>query len=187
MSPRLTRALIVVGALLVLASVDYSIWGKERVIRGGETIYLELAPIDPRSLMQGDYMALRFRLADRIAEWREAEGRARVRTAPLVVDDRGVATLAEGGGGAVTGRGDEVAAGSGGEAGGATRSAGDPGSPRIAFRIRGGRVWLGTDAYFFEEGTADRYATARYGEFRVDPSSGEAVLVGLLDAGLNRL
>lgn len=160
MSRGRTRLLILVGALLVLGSVDYSIWGKERVIRGGETVYLELAPVDPRSLMQGDYMALRFRLAGRIEEWREAEGRQRLRTAPLTLDDRGVATLSEA----------EAA-----------------GSLRIAFRIRGGRVWLGTNAYFFAEGTADRYEAARYGEFRVDPSTGEAVLVGLRDAELNAL
>lgn len=158
MNPRLTRAVTLFGLLLVLGSVDYAIYGKERVKRTGETIYLELAPVDPRSLMQGDYMALRFRLAERIEAWREAEGRSRLRTAPLAVDDRGVATLAPG-----------------------------AGTLEIAFRIRGGQVWLGTNAYFFEEGTADRYAGARYGEFRVDPSTGEAVLVGLRDESLNPL
>lgn len=159
MSSRLARALIVLGAVLVLGAVNASIYGKERVIRGGETIYLELAPVDPRSLMQGDYMALRFRLADRIQLWREAEGRGELRTAPLSVDDRGVATLSED----------------------------DGGTLEIAFRMRGGRVWLGTNAYFFEEGTAARYSGARYGEFRVDPSSGEAVLVGLRDEELDPL
>ena len=158
MSIRLTRALIAIGALLVLGSVGWEIYGKERVIRGGETVYLELAPVDPRSLMQGDYMALRFRLAEEIESWRAAAGRERLRTAPLSLDDRGVATLAAG-----------------------------AGSLEIAFRIRGGRVWLGTNAYFFTEGTADRYATARYGEFRIDPATGEAVLVALRDAELNAL
>lgn len=160
MSPRITRGLTVVGALLVLGSVNLSIQGKERVIREGETVYLELAPVDPRSLMQGDYMALRFHLAEEIEAWREAPGRADVRTAPLVLDNRGVATLA------VDDAGDRL---------------------RIAFRIRNGRVWLGTNAYFFAEGTGARYESARYGEFRVDPSSGEAALVGLRDAELNRL
>lgn len=158
MSPRAVRALTLFGLLLVLGSVDASIWGKERIIRGGETIFLELAPVDPRSLMQGDYMALRFRLADRIQEWRATAGGARLRAAPLEVDERGVATLASG-------------------------------APdlEIAFRIRRGQVWLGTNAYFFEEGTADRYAGARYGEFRIDRASGDAVLVGLRDAELDPL
>lgn len=158
MSPRAVRALTLFGLLLVLGSVDASIWGKERIIRGGETIFLELAPVDPRSLMQGDYMALRFRLADRIQEWRATAGGARLRAAPLEVDERGVATLASG-------------------------------APdlEIAFRIRRGQVWLGTNAYFFEEGTAERYREARYGEFRIDRASGDAVLVGLRDAELDPL
>ena len=158
MSPRLTRALIVIGTLLVLGSVDWEIYSKERVIRGGETIYLQLAPVDPRSLMQGDYMALRFRLADDVAAWRAVGARERLRTAPLSLDDRRIATLGDG-----------------------------SGAPQIAFRIRGGSVWLGTNAYFFTEGTGDRYTMARYGEFRIDPSTGEAVLVGLRDADLNAL
>ena len=33
---------------------------KEAAIRNGVTMYFELAPRDPRSLMQGDYMALRY-------------------------------------------------------------------------------------------------------------------------------
>ncbi|MET0346848.1 MAG: GDYXXLXY domain-containing protein [Casimicrobiaceae bacterium] len=42
---------------------------------------------------------------------------------------------------------------------------------------------LGTNAFFFEEGTGDRYAGARYGEFRVAPD-GEAILTGLRDGAL---
>jgi uncharacterized membrane-anchored protein len=158
MSVRLTRALIAIGALIVLGSVGWEIYGKERVIRGGETIYLELAPVDPRSLMQGDYMALGFRLADEVAAWRAVGPRGRLRTAPLQLDECRVATLAEGGS-----------------------------TLQIAFRIRGGSVWLGTNAYFFAEGTGDRYTLARYGEFRIDPATGEAVLVGLRDAELEAL
>jgi len=37
------------------------------------------------------------------------------------------------------------------------------------------------------QGTAERYAGARYGEFRLDSDSGEAVLVGLRDANLRAL
>ena len=42
------------------------------------------------------------------------------------------------------------------------------------------------DAFFFEEGQMERYEAARYGELRVD-DHGDAVLVGLRDAELNRL
>lgn len=158
MSRLATRGVALLGLVLVLAAVDHAIYGKELIVRNGQTIYLELAPVDPRSLMQGDYMALRFRLADQIETWREADERARARTAPLRIDERRVATLDAG-----------------------------SGSLEIAFRVRGGRVWLGTNAYFFAEGTGERYAEARFGEFRIAPSSGEAVLVALRDRELNPL
>jgi len=158
MTAFLTRALAVAGAGLVLATVNYSIAGKESVIRSGETIYLALAPVDPRSLMQGDYMALRFRLAEDIEVARTRGLPQNARSAPLHIDERRVATLTN-----------------------------DVGQTQIAFKIRGGRVWLGTNAYFFAEGSAERYARARFGMFRLRGEDGEAVLVGLADESLNEL
>jgi uncharacterized membrane-anchored protein len=146
MSVAKLRVAIVAAVVLVLGAVNWSIFAKERIKTAGQRVLLELAPIDPRSLMQGDYMALRFALAGRIRS--EVSG-----SVPLHIDDKGVARLAE-----------------------------DPrpDSLRIRYRIRHGQVWLGTNAYFFEEGTANRYAGARYGEFRVDRDTGEAILVGMV-------
>jgi uncharacterized membrane-anchored protein len=153
MKAALTRTLIVVGALVVLVAVNGSILAKERIKARGERIYLELGAIDPRSLMQGDYMALHFRITDAMSA--DASGSAALR-----VDARGVATL-------------------------------DPAptaaSPRIRYRIRNGAIWLGTNAWFFAEDSGEQYATARYGEFRLDRDSGEAVLVGLADEDLRSL
>ena len=153
MSVRISRNLLVLAVVLVLGAVNWSIFAKERIKSNGERIYLALAPVDPRSLMQGDYMALRFAIADGIDT--KASG-----SAPLLVGPNGVATLDP----------NPKAAGL-----------------RIRYRVRNGSVWLGTNAYFFEEGTANRYTGARYGEFRIDRSSGEAVLVGLADQSLNPL
>jgi uncharacterized membrane-anchored protein len=145
MSATVVRRLLIVALVLVLGAVNWSIVAKERIKTNGERIFLALAPVDPRSLMQGDYMALRFELADRIDA--KASGRA-----PLLVDAHGIATLNP-----------------------------DPNADglRIRYRVRNGQVWLGTNAYFFEEGTAEKYTGARFGEFRIDRDSGEAVLVGL--------
>lgn len=160
MNRRLVRALIALGALAVLGAVNLSIVGKERIRRGGEPVYLELAPVDPRSLMQGDYMALRFAITRDLE--RPAGGtpprEGETRLAPVTLDARRVAHVAVGISGAPT--------------------------LQLRYRLRGGQVWLGTNAYFFEEGTAERFNGARYGEFRVDRASGEAVLVGLRDAAL---
>jgi uncharacterized membrane-anchored protein len=153
MNTSFTRWLLVAGAVLVMAAVNWSILAKERIKTNGERIYLVLAPVDPRSLMQGDYMALRFDIADRIDA--KVSGRA-----PLLLDPQGVATLNP----------DPDAAGL-----------------RIRYRVRNGRVWLGTNAYFFEEGTAQRFERARFGEFRIDRESGEAELVGLRDEQLQEM
>lgn len=153
MSTMQTRALLVFAVVLVLGAVNWSIVAKERIKTQGERIYLALAPVDPRSLMQGDYMALRFELANNISA--KAEG-----SAPLFVDVRGIATL---------------------------NPSPATAKMRIRYRVRNGQVWLGTNAYFFEEGSAERYQRARYGEFRIDRDSGEAVLVGLADENLKNL
>ena len=58
--------LILLCAVLILAVVNFGIWQNEKLIKNGEIVLLELAPLDPRSLMQGDYMALHFAMADAI-------------------------------------------------------------------------------------------------------------------------
>ncbi len=152
MRQRWTRIVVIAATLLVLIAVNGSILAKERIRSTGERIFLALAPVDPRSLMQGDYMALRFAIASQI----EDKGIGSGGKASVLVDERGVATL----------------------------SADGRGTLHLRYRLRGSQVWLGTNAYFFEEGSAKRYERARFGEFRVDRDTGEAVLVGLRDAAL---
>jgi len=153
-SRRIVRTLIVLGALLVFGSVNYSIFAKEYIKSHGEVIYLQLAPVDPRSLMQGDYMALRFSIAIQFRRNMLAE------RIPLQLDQFRIARLAESSSAA---------------------------SLSMRYRVRNGEIWLGTNAYFFEEGTAERFAGAKFGKFRIDPRTGEAVLVALCDAQLHEL
>jgi uncharacterized membrane-anchored protein len=153
MTRTLSRRLTVLALVLVLGAVNWSILAKERIKAHGERIFLALAPVDPRSLMQGDYMALRFEIAQRIVATESG-------SAPLIVDTNGVATL---------------------------DPSPKPGGLRIRYRLRNGQIWLGTNAYFFEEGTADQYSRARYGEFRIDRATGEAVLIGLADEKMGTL
>ena len=166
MNTKPIRGLIALGALLVLGAVNFAIVAKERIRRDGETVYLDLAPVDPRSLMQGDYMALRFALAQQLAQQLERDDAPRrdgeTRVARVTLDAQRVGRLA-------------------------STEAGSSAGVRLRYRIRGGQVWLGTNAFFFEEGSAERFNGARYGEFRVDRESGEAVLVGLRDAALKPL
>jgi len=45
---------------LICAALVYSVYQKEMILKNGKTVYMALRPTDPRSLMQGDYMALRY-------------------------------------------------------------------------------------------------------------------------------
>lgn len=80
--PRL-MALSLVAILLV---VNGGIWQKENLISNGRPVYIALAPVDPRSLMQGDYMRLNFARPALRSEARRIQVVAKI-------DARGVAVL----------------------------------------------------------------------------------------------
>ena len=157
------KAIVVAAGVLILALVDWSIAARESLLRGGRVVLLELAPVDPRSLMQGDYMALRFRIGNDALRPGGAALPADGRLIVTVADD-GVATFARFDDGAAPG----------------------PTEARLRYRIREGQMKLATNAFFFEEGRGKDYAAARYGEFRV-AADGDAILTGLRDAKRARL
>ena len=159
------KAIVLIAGLLILVGVTASISRKEMLLVTGRVVYLELAPVDPRSLMQGDYMALRFKAAN------DAFG-LRTDQQPASSDGRVVLSLDERGVG--------------------TFKRIDTGIPLAAnevamqYRIREQKPKFATNAYFFQEGHAQDYAKARYGEFRV-ADSGECILTGLRDENLVEL
>jgi uncharacterized membrane-anchored protein len=152
----LRRVTVLVGLVLILAFFNWSVAKKEAVLRDGQTLLIELAPVDPRSLIQGDYMRLEYRLAEHADRSWARDGRMVVR-----LDDRGVAEFVRAHDGRALG----------------------PDELLLQYRRRSGRVRVGSDAFFFQEGHAERYAGAKYGELRVDGSGG-SVLVGLRDEAL---
>jgi uncharacterized membrane-anchored protein len=159
----LPAVLVLVTVGLSLAVVNVGIARKEAVIAEGRTVLVELAPVDPRSLMQGDYMRLNFRLPAVPVEPGPGDLPPHV---VMQLDERGVATPLR-----IELAGEEAPVLS-------------PSDVRIALVPKDGRWVLVTDAWFFKEGHAERFATAKYGEFRVT-ADGEALLVGLRDARLS--
>lgn len=163
-TPRWASAGIAFTALAVLAVANIGIWQKENLIAHGQPVFVELAPADPRSLMQGDFMRLNFSLPGDVGAMSdEIVSAAR----PHVVarrDERGIATV--------------------------LRLHTD--APLAANELlielapKDGRWILVSDAWFFKEGEASRWEKAKYGEFRVEPS-GRALLVGLRGAKLEAL
>lgn len=167
-SVRRFRWVVLLTTLAVLVVVNSAIWQKERHIAQGEVVYLELAPVDPRSLIQGDYMALNFALANRLQS--ELYQRGETPSASMNGD--------------VVVRVDSARV--------AYFQRIDDGTPleaderRLQFRLRHGQVRLATNAFFFQEGHAERYEAAHYGEFRVN-KEGELLLTALYDDTFQRL
>lgn len=154
--------------LLILLAVNWTIFAREKLLTEGRIVLLELAPVDPRSLMQGDYMALRFQVATDAfpnvnLNWRRGfmvEQKSDVPTDGhllLNVDEHGV------------GHFQKIAQ---------TAEKVQSNQVLMRYRIRSNQVKFGTNAYFFEEGQADSYAKAKYGAFRVAPN-GDMILTAL--------
>lgn len=157
---RADRMGIVAAWLLVVAVAVYAVCGHERTLRDGQLVLLELAPVDPRSLMQGDYMALRFAVDAQLT----SPGQDVPAYAHLHLGAQGRAVLAAGG----------------------NQPSTEPGM--VSMRIRQGErgASIGPNAFFFEEGTAAVYEQARWGGFRV-AGDGTALLAGLYDENLQLL
>lgn len=156
----MSRIVLFLTGLLILLGVNYSIWRKEQLLANGTMVLLELAPVDPRSLMQGDYMALRFAVQTAASPLPEQPDGHIV----LKIDDRRIGTFLR------FDDGQPLA----------------PGEVRLLYRRRNQELKLGTNAFFFQEGDEPRYRTARYGEARVD-ADGQLLLTGLRDADLRPL
>jgi uncharacterized membrane-anchored protein len=155
------RWIVAVLAIFVLVVLNGLVAHKESLLRSGAKMYLKLAPVDPRSLMQGDYMALRYEIANQVRNLGgelPADGRLVVR-----LDAGGVAQFVRLHGGEPLG----------------------PGEHLLKYRNRGG-VRLGAESFLFQEGHAKFYENARYGEVRA-ARSGECVLAGLAGERLERL
>ncbi|HYJ81468.1 MAG TPA: GDYXXLXY domain-containing protein [Allosphingosinicella sp.] len=157
------KAAAILAGLALLAFVNFGIYQRERLLTDGRIVLLKLSPVDPRSLMQGDYMRLNFEAADQAFPWQRRRSLADGRMV-VALDSQGVGHFRRFADARPLAR-DEIA---------------------LRYRIRGGEPLFATDAYFFEEGQAQAYAAAAYGEFRVG-ADGDMILTGLRDARLRAL
>lgn len=117
----------------------------------------DLAPLDPRSLIQGDYMDLRY--DNRLLPPGQSVDSLPRRGVLVVALDEGTREarrlrLHDG--------------------------RGEPGPDQhlLAYRISQGRLVVGADSFLFQEGTADLHDGASHGILRVAPD-GTALLTGL--------
>ncbi|MFK5971058.1 MAG: GDYXXLXY domain-containing protein [Candidatus Marithrix sp.] len=154
------RVTIFIMVVVILVAINFQIYQKEQLLTEGSTILLELAPVDPRSLMQGDYMILRYK----IAALAEATGTEKDGFLVMGLDENKVARF-------IRIYDDENL---------------QPVEFLLRFRKRGRGINLGAESFFFQEGHARFYDNARYGELKV-AANGDSVLIGLRDENLKSL
>ncbi|GGY89560.1 GDYXXLXY domain-containing protein [Shewanella fodinae] len=168
--PRKTVLWAFMLGLCSLLLVNFSVWHKEQLWRNGEPIILALAPKDPRSLMQGDYMALDYVVARELRQALQDDGNWQPNLQGwllLTLQLQGPALY----------RGYRFS----------NADTDMTGQQRLLpFKVRNNRVRIASNAWFFEEGQAAHFDAARYGEFRL-ANDGELLLVGLLDENLQPL
>jgi len=163
---------VVLIGIVILGVINYSIFTREQLITNGKTVFLELAPVDPRSLMQGDYMALRFAVtADARKALKEPDesasegsGKAGDGYIILSLDEKGIGRFS---------RIDD-------------RTALKSNEVKMLYRKRGNKIKFATNAFFFQEGKAKFYESAKYGEFKVG-ENGESILVAMRDEALEKI
>jgi uncharacterized membrane-anchored protein len=162
---KLKLFIISANMLLVLLFFGFNIMKNEKVLSEGETVLLELRPVDPRSLMQGDYMTLHYEVCNHIYG---LEAELNKFCVVQLDDDRVAHFVSLTNDAAVALREDELL---------------------LRYSLEknswGGKFYtIGSDSYFFQEGTAIKYVTATYGMLKV-VTKGEMIgtcsLVGLCD------
>ncbi|HKG06018.1 MAG TPA: GDYXXLXY domain-containing protein [Pedobacter sp.] len=157
---RIKGIVIVFNLLLLLGYFGWTIAAKEKTLKEGQLVLLELAPVDPRSLMQGDYMQLNYKVNDITGlKYLQKRGYCIVR-----IDPQGVAQR--------------------------IRFQKDlqplkTGEQAIKYFSKGDlhflQIQLGAGSYFFEEGKGKKFEAAKFGGLKID-AAGNSVLTALYDA-----
>src|SRR5688572_22048938 len=153
-----SKKMLVVLANLVLLLIffNYSVFKKEQTLANGNLILLELAPVDPRSLMQGDYMQLNYAINNNLQNRDSLSSRG---YAIVKRNEKKVAELVR------------------------FQEGNKPvyaGEYPIKYFKTDWSINLGAESFFFEEGQAETYANAKYGGLKTD-ENGNSILVGLYD------
>lgn len=146
------KIVLAANLILVLAFFAFSVVQKETLIAKGTEVLLRLAPVDPRSLMQGDYMALNYQIFDKI------DRHFKSGYIVVMVDRNKVAKFVRQQSNTKVNDGELI----------------------IFYKRHNGRLTIGADNYFFQEGSGKKFENAKYGLLKVD-SDGNSILIGLCD------
>ncbi|UIR55038.1 GDYXXLXY domain-containing protein [Sphingobacterium sp. SRCM116780] len=148
--------IIIANLLIIIAYFSFTIVQKEKILKDGQVILLQLAPVDPRSLMQGDYMTLRYALAQKFT----LNDVSRRGYLVVKLNRSGVAEALRIQSNMTPLNKEEIV---------------------IKYTMPNKYTLLiGAESYFFQEGEAAKYDKAKFGGIQVD-DKGNSLLIGLYD------
>jgi len=160
--------LIWIAGAFVFGNFYFMVQQKETLLRDGQTVYLALTPVDPRSLLQGDYMALDYAITNQFDKrWQSDSTKTKLPTSVTMViqlngqNEGQFVRLHEG----------EAIA---------------QDERLLKFHHKCWHTVIGPDSYFFPEGTGSSFEHAAFGELKI-ASDGTPLLLALCDKNHQRL
>ncbi len=154
--------IILLNLALLLIYFNHSIAEKEELLKDGQLTLLELAPVDPRSLLQGDYMSLRYKISQNM----DYDNMPKRGYCVVVPDSNGRAIIAR------------------------FQKELTPLHPgELLIKYTALNKWnanIGAESFFFQEGDAKKYEKAKYGGVKID-HEGNSLLIGLYDEQLRKI
>ena len=158
-----TISVALLGLITILAIMTFNVAKYENHLATGDTVLLELAPVDPRGFMQGDYMTLSYALEDEVLNKFYKLNSSNLSNEGYVIvalDENKVGKFSR----LTDVKPDNLAVN----------------EIVIHYRVRNNVMKLATNAFFFQEGHAEAFEAAEYGLFRVN-DNGEPLLTDMVD------
>jgi len=152
---------ISINFIIIILFLNYSVLKKEKILSNGKIILLKLIPKDPRSLMQGDYMALNYQITNSIEQDKISKkgyiivkldsnniaSKIRVQEEPMPLNKE---------------------------------------EYLIKYNIKYNSVVIASNSFFFQEGKSKSYSKAKYGALKVS-ENGTALLYALYDENIKKI
>ncbi len=154
--------IILFNLIILLIYFNFSVSKKEELLKNGKLVLLPLAPVDPRSLMQGDYMSLRYSISENIV----AQNIPKRGFCVVHLDKNKIASK-------VRFQKEKLPLKKG----------------EYLIEYTSSNSWnvnIGAESFFFQEGEAEKYEKAKYGGIKID-ENGNSLLIGLFDEKLKEI
>lgn len=151
--------IIILNLVILLVYFNFSVSKKEELLKNGKLVLLQLTPVDPRSLMQGDYMDLRYSISDDL----HSKNIPKRGYCVVKINDKNIASRVRFQKEKTPLNKDEYL---------------------IEYNASDHwNVYIGAESFFFQEGHAPKYEKAKYGGIKID-QNGNSLLIGLYDENL---